>query len=846
MVYIRGNVYNNIEKILKFDKWYRVFFSNFFTRVYNVGDVKFVRDVKKNESLKEVIEYLKEIASLLSNDEGGDFLYKQLNKMSVPENTVLAKLFTDKLRTNLDSKILIYPFKTNLSQKEAVEHAMKHDLSVIQGPPGTGKTQTILNIVSNCLYRDQNVAVLSRNNEAIKNVCDKFSDAGYGFLNAFLGNKENITSFFANYQTDSVKLQEKVIELKCLEDELRRITDINNKCLDTIVSLGRLQKEVSELSIEQEINEVEHSILNNAVPKNIIKKQYTSMKLLKLASILEVLPKEKITGFFNRARLLFRFGITNAKGISSHSQEAVAYLKNKYYTQKISELEEKIAIKEDFLAQSDFENIAQKQLELSKEILDSILYEKYQYDSNMIFTSTSYKKEFIEFVKRFPIIYSTTNAIRSCSREGFVYDCVIIDEASQVDLVTAVIAFSCAKRVVLVGDEKQLPHVVNSKQVQFMDEIFKKYKLPDYLNYVQNNALSYINKAEINITKTLLNEHYRCDPQIIEFCNKRFYNDQLVIHNDHQDGNGVTIVKHGSHFFRDHKNERQADIIIKEILPDIKFEHIGIIAPFRAQVRLISQKIDDEIAINHLKKLDYTIDTVHKFQGKERECIILSTVSNKISFYKEEEKTDFLNNENLINVALSRAQKRLYIIASEEILKQDGSIIKDFSKYYEYYCSDTKVMKTNVYSVFDLMYDDYAPILENTKKALLKISDFDSENIIATVIKEICDIGECGALDFVFNYPLKFVLKLDSIRDKDDLKFVSNIKTHCDFLIYSKLNKEILLEIEVDGAQHDQPVQKERDKRKDRLLANAGIKQLRLPTTSIECKEKIISKLMSK
>ena len=61
--------------------------------------------------------------------------------------------------------------------------------------------------------------------------------------------------------------------------------------------------------------------------------------------------------------------------------------------------------------------------------------------------------------------------------------------------------------------------------------------------------------------------------------------------------------------------------------------------------------------------------------------------------------------------------------------------------------------------------------------------------------------------------------------------------------IYNKLNKEIEMVVEVDGSQHKEEVQAKRDRRKDRLLENAGIKILRLSTTTIECKEKIIEML---
>lgn len=90
---------------------------------------------------------------------------------------------------------------------------------------------------------------------------------------------------------------------------------------------------------------------------------------------------------------------------------------------------------------------------------------------------------------------------------------------------------------------------------------------------------------------------------------------------------------------------------------------------------------------------------------------------------------------------------------------------------------------------------------------------------------------------------MKYVIKTATLSDAEDIKFVSNINTHCDFLIYNKLNKEIKMVVEVDGSQHKEEIQVARDKRKDRLLAAAGIKILRLTTTTIECKEKIVSAL---
>ena len=245
-------------------------------------------------------------------------------------------------------------------------------------------------------------------------------------------------------------------------------------------------------------------------------------------------------------------------------------------------------------------------------------------------------------------MYSTTHALRSCTGDNFLYDCVIIDESSQVDLISATIAFSVAKRVVLVGDEKQLPHVVKSQLLTTLNNIFAEYKLPEYFDYAKNSVLHCVLKKEKNIVSTLLNEHYRCDPQIIGFCNKRFYNGELVIRTPHIERNGVTIITHGSHFERNRSNEREVDIIEKEIIKELPADKTGIIAPYNNQIALLNERFGDS---------GYVIDTIHKFQGKEKDYIILSTVANKIKFYEDEEQVDFLNNPNLINVAISRAKK---------------------------------------------------------------------------------------------------------------------------------------------------------------------------------------------
>ena len=821
-----------LREVIQFNSYFKLFYSSGYTKLVEKNRIKIVSDITETREIKNFIDYLKAIAVLMPTEDGQNFLLNQLDKMTVLENSALGKFLQGKLGRIEDKEVIIFPFDTNLSQRIAVKRAMEEDLSVIQGPPGTGKTETIRNIVSNYVARGGSVAVVSGNNEATRNVKDKFESTGFGYLNAFLGNSENVKKFFESPH-ENIRQIEKIDKTNS-ERLLKKVSGGVETYLKYSLDIARIVQSVSEYEVEKEINDAEYRIKQRIVPQELAKRKYTSAKLLELASVLETLPENKITSFFNRARFSFLFGIIKVKEIAKNREESIEYLKNKYYGVKISELNDEKNKKQEFIDSNNLRELLNGQKDLSMKIFLSCLRERYESLDRRAFSISDYKFHFSDFTKRYPIVYSTTHALRSCTGDNFLYDCVIIDESSQVDLISAAIAFSVAKRVVLVGDEKQLPHVVKSQLLPVLNDIFSKYKLADYFDYAKNSILHCALKKEKNIVSTLLNEHYRCDPQIISFCNKRFYNGELVIRTSHIEMNGVTIITHGSHFERNRSNEREVDIIEKEIIKELPADKTGIIAPYNNQIALLNERFGDS---------GYVIDTIHKFQGKEKDYIILSTVANKIKIYEDEEQIDFLNNPNLINVAISRAKKRQYILASDEVLWQDGSILRDLSKYYEYYCSETKKLKTNVFSVFDLMYDDYAPILEKTKKELLNISSFASENIIATVIDEICRSGEYGTLGYKFNYPLKYVIKTATLSDAEDIKFVSNINTHCDFLIYNKLNKEIEMVVEVDGSQHKEDVQAARDKRKDRLLKAAGIKILRLPTTSIECKEKIIAVL---
>lgn len=832
LVFVKGRLLQEIQQIIRFSQFAKVQYHNGYKETILFKDIKFIKDYKNDKRISDIIGYLSEVAELDMDSTNGEnefgFLASQLKGISVRADSVLyTYLNNDTPLSRIDSDPLISPFSSNFSQLQAIKNALKHNISVIQGPPGTGKTQTILNIISNLIIRGKTIAVVSGNNEATRNIYEKLEAEKLGDLCACLGSKANIDSFFSQeHSLENLKETLKAYRLPVTDIELKKLLANVEEIYSSVLRKAELKNKIAELQIEKRVNDAEFDNINK-LPLSLTKKA-SSKELLKSAAFFESISNDGNLRFRDKIKIYLTYGFWANRKIAISN--IIDYLQNRYYIEKLSELESQLDTIEK---KCDSGYVDESLCKYKKESLSALLhslYLRYKDLEEKMFTPKGYRSD-SSFSTYYPIVLSTTHSLAYCAPKNNLFDYVIIDESSQVNLTSAVLALSTARNVIIVGDSKQLPHIVPEKYKEPLEAIKSKYNLPNFMNYRKYSILdSIIVKFGNNIPSILLNEHYRCDPEIIGFCNKRFYDNNLVIQTEHKSENGIVLIETPSHSANGRTNPRQVEIIRNEILP-MHEENIGIIAPYRAQVNLIKNTFADS---------DILIDTVHKFQGKERSAVILSTTSDRTIVYEDPEHIDFLNNENLINVAISRAKDKLYVIASSEALNQKGTLLGELTEYVKYHTSGMKIEKTTVYSIFDLMYDDYSPILENLKKSKLKISDFESENIIATVIDKICKSGKYGALDYKFNYPLKKIVRTDNLSDPEDKAFVLNTNSHCDFVVFSKLNKSIKFIIEVDGKQHEQSIQKSRDTRKDKILRTAGLDVTRIKTTDVSVEKTIL------
>lgn len=834
LVYSNNKVLSGIIKLLRFDNYIKVIYKNNFSEVFHKNEITIEESCLSDKRSRNCFEYFKELSKSIGLSVNGDktFLGEQYDKISFisPKSALAYYLNPKKINKRVYNRNIIFPFGFNLSQKEATEKALSNSISIIEGPPGTGKTQTILNIIANLVLNGNTVAVVSNNNSAIDNIYEKLKKNEFDFICATLGKKENKKNFLDNQNlkyTDMSSWKLENEEIQTYIDELEKSKDTLDKMLHNKNYLSKLREEYNEIDIEYSHFIQEHKVLNtiNKSLKRISKLDSDKLMNLIVDIKLNVLDNEKIT-FKNKIRNLFKYGIINFKLYNIPLEELIDYGYNQYYISKKIEINKKIKDVEKSLINYNFDEEMSKFSEKSSYIFKNYLAKKYEKNNERPqFTEEDLWRNFYRVMNEYPVILSTTHSIKNCIGNK-ILDYIIIDEASQVDLLTGVLALSCAKNIVVVGDLKQLTNVIELKDINISKEILKKYELNEVYDFTINNLLLSISKLDKDIPRTLLREHYRCHSKIIGYCNKKFYNDELIVLTEENENDAPLILYKtnvGNHA-RGNINQRQTDIIINEIIPSINYsKSIGVIAPYRDQVMNISKFVDEK----------FEVDTVHKFQGREKDIIILSTVANNIN--------DFIDNSNIINVAVSRAVKKLIVVTAD--FEKTNSNIGDLIKYIQY--NNLEIIESKTSSIFDLLYKSYSNKLFEVLKKENKISKFNSENLMYILIKEILKEQKYSMLDVAIQVPLRMTIKDINKLTENEKKFVLNPWTHNDFVIFNKFNKNPLLAIEVDGYKFHEENEKqiERDKMKDEILNKYDIPIIRFKTNGSEEKKKLIEKI---
>ncbi|MBQ6876248.1 MAG: AAA family ATPase, partial [Lachnospiraceae bacterium] len=534
-------------------EWWHLVFENGFGRTFHRSNLQVEKTCLDNQRAQSKLSYLRDIAGIneLKNDDGEVLLKKQYEKLNfVGEDSALAVYLhpeKHKVKT-FNTGPLIFPFGGNASQFKAVGNSLGKQVSVIQGPPGTGKTQTILNIIANLLIRGKTIQVVSNNNSATENVLEKLASPKYnmGFLVATLGKRENKQTFIDEQtglypQIDDWKISP--TDLSALQAE---VAELSKEVAEHFAKQERLavaKQELDALEVENKyFNQFCEDTKLNQPTKKPRRGLRSEIVLQTLQECEQLSEKEKTFSFWHKLKNSVFYGLYEWKFHNNDIGSIIFYLQSLFYTAKRTELINEIAALQEALAQVDAKQKMDMLTKKSMAYLKAELYNRY---GNKVtrprFLMDAIWKQPYEILKEYPVILSTTFSSRNCLKD-VSYDYLIMDEASQVDLATGALALASAKNAVIVGDLKQLPNVIPEDQRKLSEAVFQSYCLPASYNYANNSFLKSICTVIPDLPQTLLREHYRCHPKIIDFCNKKFYQNQLVIMTEDHDETDTLCV----------------------------------------------------------------------------------------------------------------------------------------------------------------------------------------------------------------------------------------------------------------------------------------------------------------
>lgn len=599
-----------------------------YTLNLHTEELNFYPEVWSETKIKKELKGITELESYkIVPSAGTIFLTKSLSSVKVVtdlDNIAKQNVFNSALdelinQTNQESETSssYLEHRLNKDQTDALSSAQKFKNSIIIGPPGTGKSYTITSIAIDAILNNKSVLIVSKTKQSVE------------VIRQMLLDDFNIKEYIVHTTGNRYKVSLKAL----VKRKLSRITKRHREYYSPIKSLD------SELKfVEEKFKEIVNDEL-----------QLSELNFNENPTFRERLHRLLLNNFYAPDGTIWEcIEKTNIKNAAINRE-----LK-RYVSSKLKELNQNNVLKYRKELTAYYEGLNTTNFSESQRLIDEI--------------------EFDKILKIFPLWLahlSELNTVLPLQKE--LFDLVIIDEATQCDIATALPAIYRAKQVLIAGDPNQLKHYsFVSKSAQ--QELIEQFKLPKnpLFNYRDKSVLDLFlyrltNQNQVNF----LREHYRSTPSLIEFNNQEFYDSQLEIIKSTPEYTHTNQIElafiEGT---RDSKgiNTIEAKRVISKIKELIQTYQnngnspsIGIIAPFSSQVKHINSLISEQITLEDIKQFKIVCGTPYTFQGSEREIIIISfTVCNNThhSAYTH------LNKPEVLNVGTTRAKSFQYIYTS--------------------------------------------------------------------------------------------------------------------------------------------------------------------------------------
>ena len=555
----------------------------------------------------------------------------------------------------------ILPFPANEYQIEALKGIFENTLSVITGPPGTGKSQYIANLLVNLFLDGKSVLFVSHTNEAVSVVNER--------LNLEFRNLMLRTGSKKFRQELKEKFNELVLDSERTKHVGSKVKNIHS--LWKAIAAGRRQ--LTELDRLQERFEAHHQIYQHQKKfpsiSNLFSRIGQSIKNLLLSTKLKIL-KGKLNRLPDRLEI----------------EQEIRRLEDEFYTS----------------CRSFVRGVYMKKMLGKGRNVGRVKSFLHQVHSSRLNENLIDSGSFTKALNVLRVWSSTLKSIRGTfPLKAGIFDFVIFDEASQVDLPSAAPALYRAKKAIVVGDPMQLTHIASiTKEID--KELAQDHGLTKekgfYHSKIRYCDVSLYKSAEnsLNHKPILLINHYRSEDQIIGLCNETFYGGRLKIMSTLNYSQypsslplGIQWVDCKGEVFKhpagSRINQREADLVTQvlgEVLHKIRGTNlsVGVVTPYSRQQDAIYERVVSSNSAEALEKHAVRVLTAHKFQGSEKDIVIFSLVLSKRGNANSDRWYNIY--PQILNVALSRARFLLYIVGDKEFCHSREGVLGRLAEKY--------------------------------------------------------------------------------------------------------------------------------------------------------------------
>ncbi len=701
-----------------------------------------------------------------------------------------------KIKTNeIKDFFPVTPLSLSDSQEEVIKKIETGDLLSVYGPPGTGKSQTIVNLVAHLIANNKTVLVASRMDKAVDVVAERLNELGAPYLalragranyqkqlcfqlEDLLSGKVELDdeSYMDSILVDTPDMKQLLDEIKRLEANAEKIIKLEEKytenetekkeSIDATGQLRYIKNELTENEVEtlKKVTERLKKLLESN--SGFLNGIFVRLNLGKIKKILKL--KKSVRACDMIQRLEIELDVERLSAKSRTIEEEIMRTGNLHLILK------KIKLLKNKQKKLAIEILKNKRRQALKELLSDqkkrqrlIIHSKSLVSKKAMLQNRLLENEdFKPLLNAFPCWAATTYAIsNSLPLKPALFDVVIIDEASQCDIASCFPILFRAKKAVIVGDDKQLPHLSfleKAKEQSFLNQydIDDKYQL---MWRFRTNSMFDISNF-YSVSPVLLDEHFRSPRPVIDFSNKEFYGGRIKVMKVSEDNDSpveLIVVPEGKVDIDITRNTCEAEAVIKKMQDIIAQneasdpEHpvsIGVVSPFRGQVDLIKKDVMQIFSLETIQKHSIEIGTAHTFQGDEKDIMLMSWA---IADNSRPQSLTFLQKPNLFNVAITRARKKIINFISKTPNTIPEGLLRDYIEYVQntekFFGAENKLQFKNEFE--KEIYDELSLYLPDTK------------------IQSGLEIGGVSA-DIVTD---KLVIEADGVCDKINSKY-SNMK----------------------------------------------------------------------